>query len=65
MPWSAKVAGRQAAVVWQLAQVLGKFPATWFGFFVAWKLGRWQETQSTGVPENLLPTWHRAQSTRW
>ena len=31
--WS-KLAGFQAVVVWQLAHVVGKVPATWFGFVV-------------------------------
>ena len=34
--WSVNDAGFQAAVVWQFTQVVGKPPATWLGFFVAW-----------------------------
>ena len=64
MPWS-KVAGVQPFVVWQVAQVVGKPAATWFGFLVAWYFAWWQETQSVGVPVYFPPTWHCAHGTCW
>ena len=37
LPWSVKDAGRQAFTLWQESHFVGKPPATWLGFFVAWK----------------------------
>src|SRR5512139_3334377 len=59
--WS-NLAGRQLTMVWQSSQVVGSFPAAWFGLDVAWYCGRWQEAQAAEIGPGLPLVWQRAQA---